>query len=98
MKSHEVPRGVVEELGAKQVASDLGVSTSLVYKWCARPASGPTGSGARNPLDRRQWNAPATSMKLASTRWNSVGSQFANQAWDESTVIPSTSLAAITMP
>lgn len=52
MKSHEVLKHVVESVGAKHVASDLGVSTSLVYKWCARPAADVTGSGARNPLDR----------------------------------------------
>lgn len=54
MKSHEVLKSVVERAGAKQVAHDLGVSSSLVYKWCADPPSEPgaEGSGARNPLDR----------------------------------------------
>ncbi len=52
MRSDEVLKRVVEDVGVKSVAADLGVSTSLVYKWCARPASGLTGSGARNPLDR----------------------------------------------
>ena len=54
MKSHEVLKRVVELVGTKQVAHDLGVSTSLIYKWCAEPASelGEDGSGARNPLDR----------------------------------------------
>ena len=54
MKSHEVLKRVVESVGAKQVAGDLGVSSSLVYKWCAEPPSdaGEHGSGARNPLDR----------------------------------------------
>ena len=54
MKSHEVLKRVVELVGTKQVAHDLGVSSSLIYKWCAEPASelGENGSGARNPLDR----------------------------------------------
>ena len=54
MKSHEVLKRVVELVGTKQVAHDLGVSSSLVYKWCAAPASelGEDGSGALNPLDR----------------------------------------------
>ncbi len=54
MKSHEVLKEVVEAVGAKQVAYDLRVSTSLVYKWCAEPPAdlGDEGSGARNPLDR----------------------------------------------
>jgi hypothetical protein len=54
MKSYAVLKRVVEKVGTKQVAHDLGVSTSLVYKWCSEPASelGEDGSGARNPLDR----------------------------------------------
>lgn len=54
MKSYEVLREVVEEVGVKQLAFDLRVSSSLVYKWCSDP--GDPGdfeaSGARNPLDR----------------------------------------------
>ncbi len=54
MKSHEMMRLVIEEVGTKRVASDLRVSTSLVYKWCADPGSTNDldASGARNPLDR----------------------------------------------
>ena len=54
MKSFEVLREAVDVMGAKRVASDLKVSTSLLYKWCAAPraAAGHTASGARNPLDR----------------------------------------------
>jgi hypothetical protein len=55
MKSHEVLREVIETVGAKHVASDLKVSSSLVYKWCSEPAlleADRDASGARNPLDR----------------------------------------------
>ena len=55
MKSHEILKQVIEAVGTKQVASDLKVSTSLVYKWCSEPtdAEGERDlSGARNPLDR----------------------------------------------
>jgi len=54
MKSHDVLKAVVETIGTKRVASDLRVSSSLVYKWCAEPPSetGDDASGARNPLDR----------------------------------------------
>ena len=54
MESHEVLRQAVERVGAKRVARDLHVSTSLVYKWCEARREEPDGSesGARNPLDR----------------------------------------------
>ena len=54
MKSHEVLKQVVEAVGTKQVAHDLRISSSLVYKWCAEPiVDGERDpSGARNPLDR----------------------------------------------
>jgi hypothetical protein len=49
MKSHELLREVFEKCNPKQIAADLGVSVSLVYKW-AEPEE--TGSGTANPLDR----------------------------------------------
>ena len=54
MKSHEMLKRVIEGVGAKQVAHDLRVSNSLVYKWCSEPPADLTDdrSGARNPLDR----------------------------------------------
>jgi hypothetical protein len=48
MKSHQAIADAVEQKGAKHVASALGVSLSLVYKW-AEPQE---ASGAANPLDR----------------------------------------------
>ena len=51
MKSHEVLKGSMEHVGVKTIASDLGVSPSLLYKWC-QPGGEPTDSGATNPLDR----------------------------------------------
>jgi len=52
--SAETLRMAVKDVGVKRVAAALGVSTSLVYKWCERPtnADGSPGSGAPNPLDR----------------------------------------------
>ena len=52
MKSHELLREVIEKCSPKQMAADLGVSLSLVYKWAEPPEPGGTGSGAPNPLDR----------------------------------------------
>lgn len=50
MQSHELLREVYERANAKQIAADLGLSLSLIYKW-AEPAQD-TGSGTVNPLDR----------------------------------------------
>lgn len=54
MKSYEVIREAVDEMGVKAVAAKLKVSAALVYKWCEAPAAAdePEQSGARNPLDR----------------------------------------------
>ena len=49
--SHEVLKKSVSDLGVKSVASDLGLSTSLIYKWC-QPNDSEDASGADNPLDR----------------------------------------------
>ena len=50
MQSHELLREVFQKTSAKQVAADLGLSLSMIYKW-AEPDDG-TGSGTINPLDR----------------------------------------------
>lgn len=50
MQSHELLREVFQKCSAKQVASELGLSLSTIYKW-AEPDDG-TGSGTANPLDR----------------------------------------------
>src|SRR5271154_6125168 len=54
MKSYEVIRSAVDELGVKAVAAALRVSPALVYKWCEPPAehADPDQSGTKNPLDR----------------------------------------------
>jgi len=54
MKSYEIIRNAVEDLGVKAVAGGLKVSAALVYKWCEPPAEhlDPEASGAKNPLDR----------------------------------------------
>jgi hypothetical protein len=51
MDSYEVLKKSVSDLGVKSVASDLGLSTSLIYKWCQASDSA-DASGADNPLDR----------------------------------------------
>ena len=51
MQSHEVLREVLQATSAKQVAADLNLSLSLIYKW-AEPPDNAAGSGSANPLDR----------------------------------------------
>jgi hypothetical protein len=49
MQSHELLKEVLQKVSAKQVAAEMALSLSLIYKW-AEPAT--EGSGAANPLDR----------------------------------------------
>jgi hypothetical protein len=51
MQSHEILREVFQHHSPKQVASQLGLSVSMIYKW-AEPAEQTAGSGSVNPLDR----------------------------------------------
>jgi len=51
MDSHEVMKDVLKKTSAKQIASDMGLSLSLIYKW-AEPPEDESGSGTGSPLDR----------------------------------------------
>ena len=51
MQSYELLREVFDKRAPKQVAADLGLSLSMVYKW-AEPPDHASGSGTGNPLDR----------------------------------------------
>jgi len=51
MHSHELLKEVLKKTSAKQIAGDMGLSLSLIYKW-AEPPADEIGSGANNPLDR----------------------------------------------
>ena len=50
MESHEVIKQALEKSNPKEIATALGVSLSLVYKWAQEDEG--TGSGTANPLDR----------------------------------------------
>jgi hypothetical protein len=62
MQSHELLREVFKTKSPKQVAEDVGLSVSVVYKWAEPPgnttghhseaAARQGGSGIANPLDR----------------------------------------------
>lgn len=51
MQSYELLREVFKTRSTKQVSDDIGVSTSVLYKW-AEPPEHAAGSGIGNPLDR----------------------------------------------
>ena len=51
MESYELLREVFEKATPKQVAAELGLSLSMIYKW-AEPPDHASGSGTGNPLDR----------------------------------------------
>lgn len=50
MESYEVLKRALRKTSPKAVASDLGISLSLVYKWAEKPSDDSVSS--RNPLDR----------------------------------------------
>ena len=51
MQSYELLREVFETAAPKKVSADLGLSTSMIYKWSEAPDHA-AGSGTGNPLDR----------------------------------------------
>lgn len=50
MESHEILREAFQQTSPKEIAAEMGLSLSLVYKW-SQPGDG-KGSGVDNPLDR----------------------------------------------
>ncbi|MGF1451638.1 MAG: phage regulatory CII family protein [Opitutales bacterium] len=50
MDSHEIVRACFAYKSPKEIAAEIGISSSLLYKW-AEP-TGDFGSGSPNPLDR----------------------------------------------
>src|SRR6185295_19739929 len=51
MDAHEVMKEVLKKTSAKQIAAEMNLSLSLIYKW-AEPPIDDSGSGASSPLDR----------------------------------------------
>ena len=50
MKSDEVLKNAITPIGAKSIAADMNLSTSLIYKWCQSKQY--NEGAADNPLDR----------------------------------------------
>jgi hypothetical protein len=51
MYSHEVMKEVLRRTSAKQIAAELNLSLSLIYKW-AEPPEDAGGGSANSPLER----------------------------------------------
>jgi hypothetical protein len=51
MQSHELLKEVLKKTSAKQIAAEMALSISLIYKWAEVPPD-ESGHGANNPLDR----------------------------------------------
>lgn len=51
MHSFQVIRDVLQTTSAKQIASDMGLSLSLIYKWAEKPDP-EAATVSHNPLDR----------------------------------------------
>lgn len=51
MESHEVMKEVLKKTSAKQIAAEMQLSLSLIYKWAELPVDD-SGSGTGSPLDR----------------------------------------------
>jgi hypothetical protein len=51
MQSHEVMREVLQQTSAKQIASEMNLSLSLIYKWAEKPDAD-AASSSFSPLDR----------------------------------------------
>lgn len=62
MQSHELLKDVLKRTSAKQIAADMNLSLSLIYKW-AEPPGEIAGSGSSNPLDRIEQLLRATGDK-----------------------------------
>ena len=80
MKSYEIIRQAVDDLGVKSIAAGLKVSSALVYKWCEPPAehADPEASGAKNPLDRvREMYLLTRDIRLIRWLCNEAGGFFA---------------------
>lgn len=51
MDSHEVMRDVLKKTSAKQIAAEMALSLSLIYKWAESPEEQNAGA-ANSPLER----------------------------------------------
>jgi len=51
MHSHELLKEVLKKTSAKQIAAEMALSLSLIYKW-TEVTEEESGHGANNPLDR----------------------------------------------
>ncbi len=67
MQSHEVMREVLQRTSAKQIAAEMNLSLSLIYKWAEKPDPD-APSASFSPLDRIDQLLQATK-DLAILHW-----------------------------
>jgi len=67
MKSHELFRQLLQDQSAKELASDMKLSPSTIYKWTEPCDCG--GSGTPNPLDRIEQLMKVTSARRQLAQW-----------------------------
>lgn len=60
MKSHEILKEVLKTTSAKQIAAEMGLSLSLIYRWTEDPGRGASAGSSGNPLDRVEQLLAAT--------------------------------------
>jgi len=86
MQAHEVMKEVLRKTSAKQIAAEMQLSLSLIYKW-AEPPSDESGSGTGSPLDR-------VGQLIRITKDTRAANGFASRPADFSFPIPKTFRAA----
>jgi hypothetical protein len=60
MESYEVLKEVLKTTSAKQIAAEMGLSLSLIYRWTETPPRGAGTNAPGNPLDRVEQLLAAT--------------------------------------
>ncbi len=65
MHSYEVLKEVLKTTSAKQIAAEMGLSLSLIYRWTEAPREGANTGASNNPLDRVEQLLRATRSNAA---------------------------------
>ncbi|MDF9832472.1 hypothetical protein M2103_000682 [Ereboglobus sp. PH5-5] len=88
MQSYEVLKEILKTTSAKQIAADMGLSLSLIYRWTETVPQGANTNSSNNPLDRvaqllaatRSQSAPHGDMRIAQWVCEQAGGFFIKNA------------------